>query len=44
MPPIETFRDAESFYATLAHECTHWTKHESRLQRNFGRKHFEDEG
>jgi antirestriction protein ArdC len=44
MPPIETFRDAESFYATLAHETTHWTKHESRLQRDFGRKHFGDEG
>ena len=23
MPPIEAFRDAESFYATLAHETTH---------------------
>jgi antirestriction protein ArdC len=23
MPPFETFRDAESYYATLAHECTH---------------------
>jgi antirestriction protein ArdC len=44
MPPIDTFRDAESFYATLAHEMTHWTKHESRLQRDFGRKHFGDEG
>ena len=27
MPAIEAFRDAESFYATLAHESTHWTKH-----------------
>ncbi len=44
MPPIETFRDAESFYATLAHEVTHWTKHESRLQRDFGRKTWGDEG
>jgi len=25
MPVIEAFRDAESFYATLAHESTHWT-------------------
>ena len=24
---IEAFRDAESFYATLAHEAAHWTKH-----------------
>ena len=28
MPPFETFRDAESYAATLAHELTHWTKHE----------------
>jgi antirestriction protein ArdC len=27
MPPFETFRDAESHAATLAHELTHWTKH-----------------
>jgi antirestriction protein ArdC len=24
-PLFETFRDAESYYATLAHETTHWT-------------------
>src|ERR1700684_2006046 len=44
MPPIESFRDAESFYATLAHEGTHWTKHPSRLERDFGRKTWGDEG
>ena len=44
MPPIEAFRDAESFYATLAHESCHWTKHPSRLDRDFGRKRFGDEG
>lgn len=44
LPPIESFRDAESFYATLAHECTHWTKHPSRLERDFGRKTWGDEG
>jgi antirestriction protein ArdC len=44
MPPFETFRDAESFAATLAHECVHWTKHEKRLARDFGRKRFGDEG
>ena len=44
MPPIESFRDAESFYATLAHETTHWTKHPSRLERDFGRKTWGDEG
>jgi len=44
MPAIEAFRDAESFYATLAHESTHWTKHPSRLSREFGRKAWGDEG
>ena len=44
MPPFEAFRDAESYYATLAHEMTHWTKHPSRLDREFGRKRFGDEG
>jgi antirestriction protein ArdC len=38
MPQFETFRDAESFYATLAHELTHWTRHPSRLNREFGRR------
>ncbi|GEM_PF-4075419 len=38
MPPFETFKDAESYYATLAHETTHWTRHEKRLNREFGRK------
>jgi antirestriction protein ArdC len=44
MPFFETFRDAESYYATLAHELTHWTRHPSRLDRDFGRKRFGDEG
>jgi len=44
LPPIESFRDAESFYATLAHECCHWTKHPSRIERDFGRKTWGDEG
>jgi antirestriction protein ArdC len=44
MPPFETFRNAESYYATLAHETTHWTRHPSRLDRDFGRKRFGDEG
>lgn len=44
MPPFESFRDAESYYATLAHETTHWTRHPSRLDRDFGRKRFGDEG
>lgn len=44
MPPFETFRDAESYYATLAHELTHWTKHPARLDRDCGRKRWGDEG
>jgi len=44
MPPFESFREAESYYATLAHECTHWTRHPQRLDRSFGRKRWGDEG
>jgi antirestriction protein ArdC len=44
MPPFEAFRDAESYYASLAHECTHWTRHTSRLDRDLGRKKWGDAG
>ena len=44
MPPFEAFCDAQAYYATLAHESTHWTKHPSRLAREFGRKKWDDEG
>jgi antirestriction protein ArdC len=44
LPPFVAFEDAESYYATLAHELTHWTKHPSRLDRNLGGKRFGDEG
>ena len=44
MPPFESFQDAESYYSTLAHETTHWTRHPSRLDRSFGRKRWGDEG
>lgn len=44
MPCIDFFRDAASYYGTLAHEATHWTKHDKRLNRDFGRKRFGDEG
>ena len=39
MPPFEAFRDAESYAATLTHELTHWTGHESRLAREFEKGH-----
>ena len=44
MPKLETFRDAESHAATLAHELCHWTRHSSRLDRDLGRKRFGDAG
>lgn len=44
LPPFETFRDAEAYYATRGHETIHWTRHKSRLDRDFGRKRFGDEG
>ena len=44
MPPFETFKDAESHAATLAHEATHWTKHTKRLARDLGRVRYGDEG
>ena len=44
MPPFVAFQDAESYCSTLAHELTHWTKHGSRLNRDFGRKRFGDDG
>lgn len=34
IPPFEAFRDPVAYYATLAHECTHWTGHECRLNRD----------
>ena len=44
LPPFECFADPESYYATLAHECTHWTRHPTRLDRDFGRTRWGDEG
>jgi len=44
MPPFETFRDAESYAATKAHELTHWTKHDKRLARRYGPRQMGDEG
>lgn len=44
VPPFECFEDPEGYYATLAHECTHWTRHPTRLDRDFGRKRWGDDG
>jgi antirestriction protein ArdC len=44
MPPFESFQAADSYYATLAHECTHWTGSKTRLDRDFGGHRFGSEG
>jgi len=44
LPEFAAFPDAERYYATLAHELTHWTRHPSRLDRDMGRKRWGDEG
>ena len=44
MPSFACFRHAESYYATLLHELTHWTRHALRLDREFGRKRWGDAG
>ena len=35
MPQFELFDGAAAYYATLAHESIHWTRHASRLNRKF---------
>jgi antirestriction protein ArdC len=37
LPPFDSFTDAEAYFATLGHELVHWTRHPSRLAREFGR-------
>jgi antirestriction protein ArdC len=44
MPPFESFPEAESYYATRGHETVHWTRHPSRLARDFEQKRYGDEG
>ena len=34
MPPAHLFTGFDHYYATLAHELSHWTGHASRLDRN----------
>lgn len=38
LPVFESFRSASSYYATAFHELTHWTGHEARLNRTFGKR------
>ena len=44
MPPFAAFVSAEAHAATLAHECVHWTKHHTRLDRDLGKKQWGDAG
>jgi antirestriction protein ArdC len=44
MPHLAQFDDAEAYYATLLHELTHWTHGTGRIEREFGRKRWGDEG
>lgn len=44
MPQFEDFHTGESYYATLAHELAHWTRHPSRLNRDMGKKQWGDAG
>lgn len=37
MPPLEAFRDAASYVATLSHEATHWTSAPHRVDRDLSR-------
>lgn len=38
LPPLQAFKDAESYTATKAHELVHWTGHPSRNAREFGKR------
>ncbi len=38
MPPFQAFQDNVSYYATLAHEHTHWTAHTSRCDRQLAKR------
>jgi len=44
MPPVKSFDTIQDYYGVLAHEVTHWTRHPTRLNRDFGRKVYGDEG
>lgn len=44
LPPFAAFHHAHGYYTTRGHETVHWTRHESRLDRSFGREKWGDEG
>lgn len=42
MPARERFTSPENYYATAVHELTHWTGHDDRLNRQFGKRFGDD--
>ncbi len=44
LPKFEAFNSSVDFYSTIAHEHIHWTRHSSRLNRDFSQKKFGDSG
>jgi antirestriction protein ArdC len=44
LPDREDFFTAQHYFSVRAHETVHWTKMESRLNRDFGRERWGDEG
>jgi antirestriction protein ArdC len=42
MPDRDRFADAHGCWSTLAHELVHWTGHEGRLARTFGKRFGDD--
>ena len=42
LPAREAFTSPENYYATALHELAHWTGHEKRLKRQFGKRFGDD--
>jgi len=42
LPERERFTSSANYYATALHEVMHWTGHESRLDRKFGKRFGDD--
>ena len=42
MPPIDVFDDTENYYSTFFHELSHWTNHDTRIDRDKFLKKYDD--
>lgn len=42
IPGFDQFPDPVDYYSVLAHECTHWTSHASRCDRQLGKRFGDD--